>query len=139
MVVIGSIMGIENSQAFGCVVGLEIISIGNLIFLLISTTILYKAIQTTDSKFVFKLVILETIIWITKYLFYKGGYVTGFGGTANPTIVVYDFIAIGLRFWILFSISNQLKFKLVGSFLTSILFVALKIYVFAFPWFSKPM
>lgn len=139
MVVIGSIVGIENSQAFGCVTGLEMISLGNLVFLIISSILLYRAIKTSDSKILYKLLILETIIWIAKYLFYKGGYVTGFGGTANPTNVVYDFIAIGFRLWIILSISNYHKFKLITSVLVSVLFVVLKIYVFAFPWFSRTM
>ena len=137
MVIIGSILGIENSQAFGCVGGLEMLSIGNLIFLIISSTILYKAIKTSDLKIVFRLMILEGIIWIAKYIFYKGGYVTGFGGTANPTNVVYDFIAVGLRTWILLSILTNRKFKLIATILASIFFVVLKIYVFAFPLFTK--
>ena len=139
IIVIGSIVGIENSQALGCVTGLEMISLGNLIFLTISSMLIIRAIQTSDSKILYKLLILETIIWIAKYLFYKGGYATGFGGTGNPTNVIYDFIAIGLRLWILLSISNHQKLKLITAISVSIFFVVLKIYVFAFPWFTKTM
>lgn len=139
MVVVGSIIGIENSQAFGCVVGLEMLSIGNLIFLIISSVLIIQAIKTTDKKIRINLLAIELAIWILKYLFYKGGYITGFGGTPNPINMIYDFIAIGFRIWILISLVNRNKIKLIGSLLIPIIIVSLKINVFAFPWFSKKM
>ncbi len=139
MVIVGSVIGLENSQAFGCVIGLEMLSIGNLIFLIISSILLYKAIKTNDPKIVIKLVAFETIIWIAKYLFYKGGYVTGFGGTANPINVIYDFVAIGIRIWVLILLLSKSKYSLIGAIISSLLLVILKINVFAFPWFTKTM
>lgn len=139
MVVVGSIIGIENSQAFGCVVGLEMLSIGNLIFLIISSSLIIKAIRTQELSLRIKLLSIETGIWILKYLLYKGGYITGFGGTANPVNVIYDFMAIGLRGWIIMSLFDQAKTKIVAALLVSALIVMMKINVFALPLYSKMM
>lgn len=139
MVVVGSILGIENSQEFGCIMGLEMLSVGNLIFLLLSSSLLYTAIKSNNSKLAIKVLVLETTIWIVKYILYKGGYITGFGGTANPINVVYDFISIGLRIWILLILTKKIKYKIAISVLTSILLVVLKINLFALPWYTKYM
>lgn len=139
LILLGSIIGIENSQAFGCMNGLEMISIGNLIFFLISSFLLYKAIKTSDPKLVFILVLIETIIWILKYVFYKGGYITGFGGTPNPLNVVYDFTAIIIRIWLLLRLSNKIKHTILLSISTALILVILKINIFATPVYSKIM
>jgi len=139
MVVIGSIIGIENSQDFGCVIGLEMLSVGNLIFLIISAILIFMSINTRNSNLIIKLLVTETIIWVLKYLFYKDGYMTGFGGTENPINVVYDFIAIGLRIWILLRLVNSSKLNFIGALVIPTLIVALKINIFALPWFSTKM
>jgi hypothetical protein len=139
MVIVGSILGIENSQAWGCVYGLEMLSIGNLIFLTISTLLLFKAFKSDSHRTVLLLVIIETAIWIIKYIFYKGGYVTGFGGTPNEINVLYDFIAIGTRIFLFLDIATHIRQKLLLAILLSIFIVALKINLFALPWFTQKM
>jgi hypothetical protein len=76
---------------------------------------------------------------VFKYFLYKGGYITGFGGTANPINVVYDFISIGFRFLIIKNLISQTRLKIIGALLISTLIVAIKINVFAFPLFLKIM
>lgn len=139
LVLVGSILGIENSQAYGCLFDLQLLSVGNLIFLFISFGLLFSAIKTKDSNFAFKLVLIETIIWIAKYILYKGGYVTGFSASANPVNVIYDFVSIAFRFFILFTLSKKIKLKITASIIASVIIVALKINLFATPWFTKKM
>ena len=137
MVVIGSILGIENSQALGCMIGLQMLSIGNLIFLTTSVALLTIAMKSNNSNVALKLLLIETVIWVTKYLFYKGGYITGFGGTANPINVVYDFVAIAFRIWFVLSLSKYAKCKISGGVILALLLVIIKIHFFALPWFTK--
>lgn len=137
MVVVGSLIGIENSQSFGCLSGLEMLSIGNLIFFSISSMILYKAFKSENQASVLILVAIESIIWILKYFFYKGGYVTGYAGAPSFINSSYDFLAIIFRSYLLLSLITQSKFKLISSILISVILVAIKINLFALPWFTK--
>jgi len=137
MVIIGSILGIENSQDFGCIIGAHLFSISNLIFLIISSILLYKALKSKNPRTVLLLVSIESGIWIIKYFLYKGGYVTGFGGTANPLNVMYDFTAIGIRIFLLLILATQTKQKLLIASVSSLIIVVIKINLFAMPWFTQ--
>lgn len=139
MVIVGSVIGIENSQSFGCVIGLEMLSISNLFFLIISSTLLFFALKSNSQKRVSALIAIEFSIWILKYLIYKGGYITGYGGTPNPINVTYDFIAITLRFLLLFKIVSQIKRKWIYAILISVIMVTVKVNLFALPWFTKKL
>jgi hypothetical protein len=139
MVIVGSILGIENSQAWGCVLGLEMLSFGNLIFFIISLVLLLKAYKSDNQKTAILFLAIETGIWIIKYILYKGGYVTEYGGTPNSINVVYDFIAIGSRTFLLLVYAANLRNALLPAILSSILIVAVKINLFALPLFTQKM
>lgn len=137
MVIIGSILGIENSQAFGCVVGLDMLTFSNLFWMLFSVVILYLAMKSRDVQTTKFLILVELVVWILKLFFYKGGYITGFAGGPDDLIMLYDFMAISLRGWILLKLAFRLNFSWLVSVLGAASVVAIKVYFFALPFYTK--
>lgn len=136
MVLVGSIIGFENSQQFGCVIGLEMLSLSNVIFLMIALVLLIGINKSENIETKFFLCKIEFGIWIGKYFLYKGGYIFGFSGEPNLLNVTYDFIAIGLRMFLLMTLLGTRKNYLIPSVLLAVI-ILLKINCFALPWYTS--
>jgi hypothetical protein len=137
MVLIGSIIGIENSQAFGCVIEFEMLSLSNLLFLMISLILFISIKKTQNLNTKIILCSIELAIWIGKYFFYKGGYISGFSGEPNIFNVVYDFSAISVRMLLLIKLVNIIENYLIPSLIVTVLIVVIKINFFALPWYTS--
>ena len=76
---------------------------------------------------------MELVYWIAKLIIFKGGYVVGYGGTPDITIVFYDLVATMARLFILSQILrvNQYKFAKIG--IVALLVLGIKISIFATP------
>jgi len=137
MLTLGAITGFENSQAFGDMIGFEMLTISNWVFFCISL-VLFLMIKRTDRIGVkILLCVLELGIWIAKYFFYKGGYIAGFAGTPNIINVFYDSIALILRVVLLLSLLDKKAWFILPGVASVILIVLIKINCFALPWFTS--
>lgn len=139
MTVIGSITGFENSQAYGCIYGLEMLSISNVLFATFSIVILVKIKNSGNQKLKQKLLLVELLVWIVKLQFYKGGYVTGFGGDPNIINISYDFAAIGLRTFLLLLLFDFKKIVIPLTLLVALTSSILKTKIFPLPAYTKFM
>ena len=67
------------------------------IFAFLSISLIVFSRSINDIILSKRLLVVESVIWLSTYFFIKEGYMTGFGGSYNEEILVYDFIAISLR------------------------------------------
>ncbi|MCG8698452.1 MAG: hypothetical protein MI922_10395, partial [Bacteroidales bacterium] len=107
-ILIGFITRFDFSQMFGCVIyGEKILDYNNIGFASISfiLVLVVRLVKSRDSKITF--LAIESITWLFRFFYYKGGYATGFTDSYPlDLIVLYDIIALFLRFKLIDSIKE---------------------------------
>ena len=136
-IILGFLLGLDYSEAFGCVIGFEsIFIIENLLFPSLSFGIMLFAFLMKNQKLKKVLVIIELLFWVFKLLLVKGGYIVGFAGSPDGTIVLYDLIAIVTRLYLLSKLYHWTKHRIVKLRVVSILIIGIKIFIFNYPLYS---
>lgn len=133
-IIFGFVARLDYSDAWGCIIGLEpILEPKNILFSTISFALIFRAFRAGNMKLKKTLLGIELLYWIAKLIIFKGGYVVGYGGIPDFTIVFYDLVAILARLFILSQILkvNQFKFAKIG--MTALLVLGIKISIFATP------
>jgi len=133
-IIFGFVARLDYSDTWGCIIGLEpILEPRNILFSTISFSLIFWALRTGNTKLKKTLLGIELLYWIAKLTIFKGGYVVGYGGIPDITIVFYDLVAILARLFILSQILkiNQFKFAKIG--LAALLILVIKISIFATP------
>lgn len=92
---------LENSTQWGCIKDDYVFSFRNLAFSSLSLALLFRGFFSRPPRAGLIFIAGESIFWLYKLLFLKGGYVTGIGGTTPESIVLYDFVALALRLLLL--------------------------------------
>lgn len=133
-IVFGFVARLDYSDNWGCVIGLEpILETKNILFSIISFALIFWAFKTENIKMKKILLGLELVYWITKLIVFKGGYVVGFRGIPDITIVFYDLVAIIGRLFILSQILKVNQFKFTKIIIMALLVLGIKISIFATP------
>ena len=132
--IIGFFLRLDYLDNWGCVVGLEPFwESRNILFSAISIGLIYWAFKTENQNLKKLLCLTELVYWISKLIIFKGGYVVGFGGSPDPTIVFYDLISALARIYIISQIVNVKKFKFIKIAIIALLIMGVKIEVFSTP------
>jgi len=132
---IGFLTRFDFNQMWGCVIDFgELFDYNNIGFFILSFALILIARFLKNKKTSNILLIIELVIWLIKYTFYKGGYATGLSGN-NPLgiIVLYDTIAIFFRLLNLRNNNNFRLFKSSWVLAIIITIISLKIFFFAMP------
>jgi len=133
-VIFGFVTRLDYSNAWGCIIGLEpILEPRNILFSTISFVLIFWAFKTENKKVRKSLLGIELVYWIAKLIIFKGGYVVGFGGTPNITIVFYDLVTIMARLFILSQILEIEQSKFVKIGIVALLVLGIKVSIFATP------
>ncbi len=133
MVLLGSILGIENAQSYGFTFVFDEYFIVNTLLLIVSCGLLFGALRTKLLKVAAAFLGVELLIWLVKYLLHKGGYITTHVDGVNPFIAIYDIVAIGIRLFLLFTLLDLKKIRTVVILVVPILFLGLKTKQFSMP------
>lgn len=99
--VVGFLYCFDNNTQWGCVDDNSVLSFHN-----ISRTVITFALSTLgflhqNDALGRKFILAECVYWTLKLLFWKEGYVVGIAGSLPTAIVVFDFIALLLRLFLL--------------------------------------
>ncbi len=131
--VIGFLTGFDYTDSWGCVVFPHFFFSTPLSLLsLVSIIVFYIGNNSSNSKFVRKLILAEFVFYIFRLIIFKGGYEVGFGGTPDPIILFYDVIAVGLRIFLLKQLYSIKLHSLIGGVIVVVL-LSLKSLMFAIP------
>lgn len=135
-IVFGFFAQLDYSDNWGCIVIHQPFwELKNILFSSISIGLILWAFKTENQSLKKLLCFTELMYWIFKLIAFKGGYVFGFGGLPNETIVLYDFIAVLARLFVISQIMNVQRFKLLKITFLAVLILAIKINFFATPIF----
>ena len=133
-IILGFLTRLDYSDRWGCVIGFEpILEPRNIIFSTISFVLILIAFQIDKHKVKRVLCLTEFLYWIVKLMAFKGGYVVGYGGVPDVTIVLYDLISIVSRLFVIQQILNIERFKVKNIVITAALIMAVKISIFRTP------
>ncbi len=133
-IILGFLTRLDYSDRWGCVIGFEpILEPKNIIFSTISFLLILIAFQIDKHKVKRVLCLTEFLYWIVKLMVFKGGYVVGYGGVPDATIVLYDLISIVSRLFVIQQVLNIERFKVKNIVITAVLIMAVKISIFITP------
>lgn len=134
--IFGFFLRLDYSERWGCLAGLEPFwEPRNILFSTISIALIYSAYKTSNQRLKKMLCYIELIYWTLKLIIFKGGYVVGFGGVPDFTIVFYDFVSVLARLFVISQIVNIRYFKFLKIGLIALLIMGIKIEVFSTPPF----
>ena len=108
------------------------------LFFFLLSTILVAASYFSTGNYVKLWSGLEILIWLSKLLILKDGYVMGFGGTFDEEILLYDFVGVFVRVTLLNSYFWGGK-KTIFAFLLAFIIIYIKVGYFAFPFYYLPI
>jgi hypothetical protein len=132
--ILGFFLRLDYSDNWGCVVGIAPFwELRNILFSAISIGLIYWAFKTENQNLKKILCLTELTFWISKLIIFKGGYVVGFGGTPDISIVFYDLVSAIARLFILSQIINIQSFKSFKIAFVALLIMGIKIEVFSTP------
>lgn len=134
-IIIGFFTRLDFSQMMGDIIGGEkIFDFNNIGFSSISFILILIARFSINARQKTISVLIELIIWLIRFFYYKGGYAMGFAANYPlDLIVLYDTTGIFLRLKIIDNI-NPLKFlKQCRIYIIVFLFVSLKIFLLPIP------
>jgi len=133
-IVYGFFEGLDYTERFGCIVDFEpIFSAENISYSTISFILILSAFLIKIPRFKKVLFSTELIYWISKLMIFKGGYVVGIGGVPDSSILLFDFISILLRLYILTKI---FKFNFAKIENIALLIIGIKVLVFYVPMYD---
>ena len=133
LIIIGSFFGLYYTDRYGCIVTWEPFAIKNILFSVISLTLILLSYFSKKRTIKRAFILSELLFWILTLFLYKGGYVVGFIGTADPYISFYDTATLALRLIILNSLLRT-NINQVYLLICTIIIMSLKIYVFPLPY-----
>jgi len=133
LLIIGSFLGLYYTDRYGCIVTWEPFEIKNILFSAISLTLLLLSFFSKKRTIKRAFLLSELLFWILTLFLFKGGYVVGFIGTADPYISFYDTVTLALRLIILNSLLRT-NINRVYLLICTIVIMSLKIYVFPIPY-----
>ncbi len=132
--IFGFFLRLDYSDNWGCVVGLEPFwELRNVLFSTISIGLIYWAFKTENQNLKKIICLTELTFWISKLIIFKGGYVVGFGGTPDISIVFYDLSSALARLFILSQIIKIQRFKFFKIAIVALLIMGIKIEAFSTP------
>ncbi len=133
-ILVGFIFQLDYSESSGCLVGFDTNAIKkSFSFGAISFLLILIAYFNRDNQLGKMLIIIESLIWLSKLMLLKGGYAIGFGGVPGIAFVFYDLVAIISRLLnIRINFSNRNNDYLIIVIATFIT-LYLKIEFFAWP------
>ena len=135
-ILLGFLTRLDYSDRWGCVIGFEpILEPKNIIFSTISFVLILLASQIDIHKVKRVLCMTEFLYWSVKLMVFKGGYVVGYGGIPDVTIVLYDLISIISRLFVLQQILKLERLKFKNMITTAVLIMAVKISFFRTPMY----
>ena len=132
LLIIGSFFGLYYTDRYGCIATWEPFETKNILFSVISLTLLLLSFFSKKRTIKRAFILSELLFWILTLFLFKGGYVVGFFGTADPYISFYDTATLALRFIILDSLLRT-NINQVFLLICTIIIMSLKIYVFPLP------
>ena len=112
---------------------------------LTTTTLAYTScIFVKQRKLQIIITVLETLLWLSILLILKGGYAVGFGGAPDNTILLFDYLSLAVRLYLIFILLNVSKiwqFEFPKSTLAlgfAFLILSIKVDFFAMPLVNLP-
>lgn len=134
LLIIGFLLNLDNSNRFGCIIGVEpIFELKNILFSTISITFVLLSFFAKKKTIKLMFISLELLFWILKLFLFKGGYAVGIIGTADIYISIYDFTTLILRLFIINSLLNM-NINQVYVLICTIIIMFIKIYIYPLPY-----
>lgn len=133
LLVIGFFSRLDYSDRFGCIVFAEpIFEFKNILFSTISIILVLLSLLIKKREVKLTLIFCELLFWIFKLSFFKGGYVVGVLGTADPIISLFDTTTLALR---LIIINSLLKTSInqIYILICTLIVMSMKIHFFPLP------
>ena len=106
--VIGFFFDLDNNQNSGCIISDDsIFATKNAMYSITSLALLIIAYLTRQRKYQLLIFSSEFMFWLVKFLFLKGGYSVGYIGEPMQSIVLFDSVALALRFALIMQIAQR--------------------------------
>ena len=133
-IIVGFFFGLDYTIDSGCIpISVPIFGLKSLLFSSISCVLVLASFFIKKRSLKVVSILIELMYWVTKLLFIKGGYATGFGGDPLSTVVTYDLLAVFFRLLLLRTILADKINKPKLIIALSIIIIAVKILFFAMP------
>jgi|GEM_PF-6450612 len=131
---LGLIAGLDQSNAFGCVISpMAMLTNKNIFLSGLSIGLIFMAYRTENIGRQVFLGIGEALFWIGKLFLFKGGYAVGFIGSADLSILLYDTLSIYIRLFALSLAVNHLGVSVWKISALVLIIMAVKASFFARP------
>jgi hypothetical protein len=137
---LGYVMNIDFTQMWGCL-AFDFVDLTRHKVAIASTSIFLFATSFLigERKMKFLIAILELINWFTLVLILKGGYAVGMGGGFTTPYVMYDFVGLLLRIWLISKLVDlealvvSSRVRILTVLLITIVAMIIKIEFFCIP------
>lgn len=132
-ILIGYITDLDNTDRWGCIITFNPFSFQSIAGAILSFGLIYWAYKSSNRRLKKYICLTETFFWISKLIIFKGGYVSGFGGTPDFLVVTYDLMSIAIRIALIFILFEIINLRFIKLVTISLVLIFIKINTFSTP------
>jgi hypothetical protein len=134
LLIVGFIFRLDYTIRAGCLIhDGSIFELRNILFSVISITLVLLSFFSKNRKIKFIFISLELLFWVSKLFLFKGGYSVGIANMVDPIISLYDTTTLVLRFFIINSLLKT-NIRKLYIFICTIIIMSIKIFIFSVPY-----
>lgn len=128
LLLIGFFLRLDYTDKSGDIYSPEsIFEVNNIIFSAISLVLLSSALLIKKRSVKLTLIIIESIYWMFKLFYFKGGYCISIAGIPDPIISFYDTMTLVLRLFIINSLFSH-KIRNIFIILGALFIISIKVF-----------